>query len=201
GRHHGLRRGFPRGARRTDGSRWTLPDRMRLGARRRRRPRAPGIAVRRRRAARNVPALGAILLVLASPAYAVPIRVVFDDPTGAGFNDPQLGPARRAAFRFAVGIWASAVRRSVPVVVGASMASLGVDATSAPLARPAAYSLHRNFPGAPQPDTWYPAALASQLRTPPGDVNDAEPEIVVVVNADIDQGIGPGGKKFDYGTD
>jgi hypothetical protein len=145
--------------------------------------------------------LGAILLALASAAHAVPIRVVFDDPVGAGFNDPQLGPARRGAFRFAVGIWASAVRRSVPVVVTASMASLGGDATSAPLARTAAYSLHRNFPGAPVPDTWYPAALASQLRTPPDDVNDAAPEIVVVVNADIDRGIGPGGKKFDYGTD
>src|SRR5262249_61894299 len=121
GRHHGLRRGFPRGARRTDGSRWTLPDRMRLGARRRRRPRAPGIAVRRRRAARNVPALGAILLVLASPAYAVPIRVVFDDPTGAGFNDPQLGPARRAAFRFPARISPTALRRTLPLALPATL--------------------------------------------------------------------------------
>lgn len=46
-------------------------------------------------------------------------NVVYDDPQGAGFNDPGLGAARRAALTAALQAWSRVVVGTVPVTVEA----------------------------------------------------------------------------------
>ena len=81
------------------------------------------------------------------------IRAATFQVTYSGF-----GPAARAAFQRAVNIWAPLVTSSVPITVKASFTPLGLDVPGA--AGP--YAMWRNFAGAPQPNTWYPDAIANK---------------------------------------
>ena len=64
-----------------------------------------------------------------------------------------------AAFQYAVNIWAAQLSSDVVIHVDANWASLGPNILGS--ASPS--TVHRNFSGAPSPDTYYPAALANQL--------------------------------------
>ncbi|TAK20502.1 MAG: hypothetical protein EPO26_18180 [Chloroflexota bacterium] len=75
----------------------------------------------------------------------------------AGF---QANASARAAFQYAVDIWATQVTSSVPIVVTASFTAL----SSGVLGSAGADQLRRDFPNAPRANTWYPVALANKLR-------------------------------------
>jgi BACON domain-containing protein len=69
-------------------------------------------------------------------------------------------PEAQAAFQAAVNVWESIITSSVPIRVDASFAPLGTNI----LGQAGATFICRNFPGAVQTNTWYPAALADKLR-------------------------------------
>ncbi len=87
----------------------------------------------------------------------------------------QANAEARAAFEFALDIWATQIVSPVPIKVFADFANLGpgVLASAGP-----AYNV-RNFPGAPEPDIFYPAALANALA---GEVLFPEEDFDFVVN-------------------
>ncbi|WP_031427534.1 choice-of-anchor D domain-containing protein [Flavimarina sp. Hel_I_48] len=80
----------------------------------------------------------------------------FDITFGPG---AQANPEASAAFQFALDIWATQVVSAVPIKVYADFADLGqgVLASAGP-----AYNV-TNFPGAPEQDVLYPAALANSI--------------------------------------
>jgi hypothetical protein len=65
----------------------------------------------------------------------------------------------QAAFEYAVGIWETLVSSPVPIYVDAEWSPLGPGILGGAGAR----TSHRDFSGAPVPNTWYPAALANSL--------------------------------------
>ena len=71
----------------------------------------------------------------------------------------QANPEARAAFQFALDIWANEIVSAVPINIFAEFATLGpgVLASAGP-----SYQIP-NFPGAPEPDVFYPAALANAI--------------------------------------
>ncbi len=133
-------------------------------------------------------------------ALAVPMQVEYFDQSGEGFDDPTLGPQRRAAFEYAVSYWSNTLRGTVPIVVRAAMDSDGGSGDFALLGSTRALTLHRNFPGAPRADVLYNAALASQLAG--SDVNGADTaEIETVFNVDVDNDTVLGSVGWYYGVD
>ncbi len=71
----------------------------------------------------------------------------------------QANPEARAAFDFALAIWAEEIVSSVPIRVSAEFASLGPGV----LASAGPSTLVSNFPGAPKQDVFYPIALANSI--------------------------------------
>lgn len=143
---------------------------------------------------------GSLLLSLCNRAAALDLIPVYTDDAAEGFNDPELGPPRRAAFEYALTLWGRALAGSVPVVVDVSMISAGGSGRAALLASTLATSIHRDFPGAPEAGTWYPAALANQIAG--SDVNGGElTEISVQFNGDVDNPEVLGSIAWYYGTD
>jgi hypothetical protein len=125
-------------------------------------------------------AIGAVLAlsgVLATQAAHAAATIVIQvlDPAGVGFNDPAvvapvggntgttLGQQRLIAFQSAANTWGATLTSSVPIVIGASWDALTCTATSAVLGSAGAFSIDRDFPGAPRAGTWYPEALANKL--------------------------------------
>lgn len=139
------------------------------------------------------------LLAPAPPAFSVVMTVEYGDTEGSGFFDPHLGPARRAAFEHALSLWEELLAGEVPVVVSASMESLGGTGSGALLASGGPFIVHRGFEGS-LPETWYAAALANQIAG--FDVSGPDfPEIAIVFNADIDEPDVLGSIDWYYGTD
>ena len=91
----------------------------------------------------------------------------------------QTWPANaQTAFNYAASIAGSLVNSSVPIEVNACWADLG---GSGILGIGGSPNIFRNFPGAPQPNTWYSPALANALR---GIDNDpAQPDIQTTYNS------------------
>lgn len=65
----------------------------------------------------------------------------------------------QAAFQYAVDIWETQISSPVPIRVNATWTNLGPGV----LGSAGAADFYRDFPGAPQAGTWYPAALADAL--------------------------------------
>ncbi|MGB3776460.1 MAG: choice-of-anchor D domain-containing protein, partial [Leeuwenhoekiella sp.] len=84
------------------------------------------------------------------------VTAEFDITFGPG---AQANPEASAAFQFALDIWATQVVSAVPIKVFADFADLGqgVLASAGP-----AYNV-TNFPGAPEQNVLYPAALANSI--------------------------------------
>ncbi len=87
----------------------------------------------------------------------------------------QANPEAMAAFEYALDIWATQIVSSVPIKVSAEFANLGpgVLASAGP-----SYNV-RDFPGAPEPGTLYPAALANAIA---GEALFPDEEFDLVVN-------------------
>ena len=117
----------------------------------------------------------ALLAVPAKDARAATVVIDDADPAGEGLNDPTpfspvggnnastLGAARLAVFAQAAALWGAQLSSVVPIHVSAQMAPLTCSASSAVLASTGPASVHRDFPSAPLPATWYPQALANAL--------------------------------------
>jgi hypothetical protein len=123
------------------------------------------------------------------------ITVINRDRGGEGFNDPTpvepvggnngttLGQQRLIVFQHAADVWAEIVDSSIEIRVGATFDPLPCSAGRVTLGIAGPNNLHRDFKGAPRPDTFYPDALADSLAAtdlcPPG--NCAEPDDVSAV--------------------
>ena len=117
----------------------------------------------------------ALLAVSANGARAATVVIDDADPAGQGLNDPTpfspvggnnastLGAARMAVFAQAAALWGTQLSSVVPIHVSTQMVPLSCTATSAVLASTGAASVHRDFPSAPLPGTWYSQALANAL--------------------------------------
>ena len=72
-------------------------------------------------------------------------------------NYTGFTPQAQAAFQAAVDVWANLITSPVPIVVNAQFAALSPSV----LGSAAATYVVKDFPGAPQSQTWYPAAVAN----------------------------------------
>jgi hypothetical protein len=117
-------------------------------------------------------------LSLPEIAHTAVITVVNLDGAGEGFNAPSapdlastsggnngatLGAQRLIAFQHAANIWANRLSSPVEIRVDANFDPLTCSSTSATLGSASTTSTHRDFPGAPVANTWYPQALANSL--------------------------------------
>lgn len=139
------------------------------------------------------------LTLASAPAVAVPVCVTYADGADEGFNDPALGPARRAAFEAAMGQWSEALQGTIPILVKATFDPLGGTLTNALLGAGGANKVAQNFMGARFPNTWYPSALAANIaRT---DYYPGTPMVVLSFNSDVDNTAVLGDRNWYYGTD
>ena len=68
-------------------------------------------------------------------------------------------PQAQTAFQAAVNVWASQIQSSVPIRVTANWTTLGPNTLGSAGPR----HVFRNFSGAPDPNTWFPGAVANKL--------------------------------------
>jgi hypothetical protein len=111
-------------------------------------------------------------LLFAAASTATTITIINEDGAGEGFNDPTVavpvggnpgttvGQQRLNAFNFAASIWEAILNSAVEVRIGAKFDPLSCGATSGVLGAAGPSSLHRDYPGAPVPATWYVDAEA-----------------------------------------
>lgn len=136
------------------------------------------------------------MAVVASTAVdAATFIVVNNDGPGEGFNDPAprasvggnsgttLGAQRLIAFQRAADIWGGLISSAVTIRVGAAFDPLPCTATSAILGSAGPNTVHRNFVGAPVPNTWYSAALANALNG--SDLDPSTDDISAQFNSSI----------------
>jgi hypothetical protein len=120
-------------------------------------------------------AAAAILGGARQAAAQATIVVINRDGAGEGFNDPTpvepvggnngttLGEQRRVVFEHAAAIWSEIVDSSVEIRLSATFDPLACSAGRVTLGVAGPNNLHRDFAGAPRPDTFYPDALADSL--------------------------------------
>jgi hypothetical protein len=119
-----------------------------------------------------------VLANLASPLSAraaATFTIINLDSAGEGFNDPTpvapvggnagttLGQQRLNAFQHAANIWGNLIESPVVIRIQARFDPLFCNANSAVLGQAGPITSHRNFAGAPVPNTWYVQALANSL--------------------------------------
>ena len=119
--------------------------------------------------------LAASVLVPAAARAAVQITIVNGNAAGEGFNDPTpatpvggntgttLGAQRLQAFQYAAGLWSALLDGDVEIQVQATFEPLDCTATTGTLGAAGPTSALSDFANAPEPRTWYAAALASRL--------------------------------------
>lgn len=158
------------------------------------------------------------LLTLSVSAFAdATVTIVNVNGPGVGFNDPTpvaplptnpgttLGQQRLIAAQFAADLWAATLDSNVEIRVQASFNTRTCNATSAVLASAGTIQVFRDFPAAPQPNTWYHVALANKLQgvdLAPADGSNGPPnDLQIIFNVNLGQ---PGcltGSFFYYGLD
>ncbi len=127
-------------------------------------------------------------------------EVRFTDDAESGFNDPVLGPARRAALRFMVRVWGRLLSSASKVTVDAGFADLSCSVTEgATLAQAGPLFVFANFAGG-LPDVWYPGPTAESIVR--ADLSESdEADLAITFNAAVDDGcLGPGTAWY-YGLD
>jgi len=146
----------------------------------------------------RLPTIGAPLNKAAVGAN-VTFSVAYADGANEGFNDATLGTQRRAAFEFALGIWALRLQGPATISVVAEMTPRGGTANSAVLASAGAQQFWREFTNAPFAQTFYPEALVEVISGSDPDAGTAE--IGVDFNSDVDNQTVLGSCDWYYGTD
>lgn len=161
------------------------------------------------RFARLMVAVLGLAVMGAAPAATLTIQVM--DAAGIGFNDPTpftpiggnnattLGQARLNVFTEAARLWGKLINSPVPIVVEASFAPLSCSDTSGVLGSAGPLWVFHDFPGAPLPGVFYPAALADALS---GQNLASKSDITAQFNSSINGTTGClGGSYFYYGFD
>lgn len=135
---------------------------------------------------------------LGASAQSATITIVNINDPDVGFNDPTpvtplasnpattLGAQRLAVFQRAADQWGLLLQSDVEILVRAAFLPQTCSGTSAVLGSAGARTVHRNFPNAPLPDTWYSAALANSLAGE--DLDPATEDINTTFNVSIDSG-------------
>ena len=144
--------------------------------------------------------LPVLALTLSAPLTltAATLQPVYLDAVGVGFNDATLGEVRKAALSSALTIWGNQLRSSQIIKVAVSFDSLPCASGAATLGAGEPISYLQNFVGAPVPTRLYPVALAEALARQ--NLNSDGNEIVMRINADVDQGCAGSITGFDYDT-
>lgn len=152
-----------------------------------------------------------MLVMLAMSAHAATINIQNNDGVNEGFNDPTpaapvggnlgvtIGQQRLNAFTYAANIWGACLQSVVPIVIRAQMDPLPCNASSAVLGSAGAFSVWRDFAGAPLPATWYPSALANALFG--ADLDPVNPDINATFSSTLGQAGCLTGTFFYYGLD
>jgi len=96
--------------------------------------------------------------------------------------------AAQTAFTYAASIWETLIHSPVTIVIHACWADLGAGY----LGYGGVDNYRRDFPGAPTPNTWYPAALANALAG--SDLSPAQPDMHLAYNQAM-------GDEWYFGTD
>lgn len=140
------------------------------------------------------------LISVAAPLtlIAATLQPVYLDAAGVGFNDATLGVARKAALSTALSIWGNQLRSTQVIKVAVSFDSLPCASGAATLGAGEPISYLQNFVGAPVQSRLYPVALAESLARV--NLNSDGNEIVMRINADVDQGCAGSITGFDYNT-
>jgi len=142
--------------------------------------------------------LPVLLACLAAPPplWAATFVINNQDGPGEGFNDPTpvapvggnpgttLGQQRLNLFQKAAATWGTAIESNVPIVIQASFDPLSCNASSALLGAAGAVYIVHDFSGAPEPGTWYNAALANAIAGV--DLDPTTDDIGATFNSDID---------------
>ncbi len=125
-------------------------------------------------------------------AAGVPFTVVYTDPDGAGFNDPVVGPVRKAAFEAVAAAWSNALGGAIPIVIDVRMET--DDPNTLASASPTDWVIGE--------DRVIPLALAAQLNN--ASVNDGRSDLLVRFNPnhawdyDLSGNAAPGMVSFVY---
>ena len=141
----------------------------------------------------------ATLLVLALDVSAGTGKILIHnlDAKGQGFDDQTpvapvggnpgttLGQQRLIVFQEAAKRWQNALDTNVDIVIAATFAPIDTCGPSeAVLGSAGPMYWKHSFAGAPQPNVWYPAALANKLA---GTDLDSRHDILARFNADVDK--------------
>ncbi|HVY40662.1 MAG TPA: hypothetical protein VHM31_22140 [Polyangia bacterium] len=155
--------------------------------------------------------VAAVLLLAGLRAQAATVVIDDGDPPGQGLNDPTpfaatggndaptLGAARLAVFNQAAAVWGARLSSAVPIHVYAQMVPLACNASSAVLGRTGTTTVHRDFPGAPRPATWYGQALANALSG--ADLDPSTPDMQTEFNSGLGTSGCLSGSGFYLGLD
>lgn len=150
-------------------------------------------------------------LVQPRAVAAAGFTILNADLPDSGLNDPKaqvavagskavtLGGQRFDALRYAAGLWEETLGNEVEIVLRVRFVELGGTLYGAVLGSAASMTVHRDFPGAPLPATYYPAALANNLAGL--DLNAGIPEIWITLNASVDSDAVLGERSWYYGHD
>jgi hypothetical protein len=123
------------------------------------------------------------------------ITIQNNDAPGEGFNDPTpwtptggnpattLGQARLNAAQYAADRWATCLTSDVTIVIRAQMDPHDCDSTMAVLGWAGTTTIHRDFAGAPRPQTWYSQSLANALAGV--DLWPSAPDIDATFNSNL----------------
>lgn len=155
-----------------------------------------------------------ILLLGAASAFAGNGRVLIlnNDAPGTGFNDPApvapvggnsattLGQQRLKVFEAAAQMWQNYLDTNVDIRVQARFTPIqGCTATEGVLGQAAPRDWRHDTEGVPQPNVWYPIALANKFAN--RDLAPESDDITVQFNADVDNATCLGATKWYYGLD
>ncbi len=123
-----------------------------------------------------ISALAALGLAAGAANAQATITIVNNDGPGEGFNDTTpvaavpgnsgttLGQQRLNVFQAAADAWEGVISSPIEIRIDAGMDPLTpCTATSGVLGRAGTNQVFRDFTGAPQPNTWYPGALANAI--------------------------------------
>lgn len=148
---------------------------------------------------------------LAASPEAATITIVNNDAAGEGFNDPTAvspeggntgatrGAQRLNVFQAAAAIWGTFLDSSVNIQVRSQFDPQTCTATSAVLGAAGTRTVHRNFPNADLPETWYHQALANKRA---GSDLSASEDINATFNSNLNGDASClGGGRFYLGLD
>lgn len=138
------------------------------------------------------------------------VRIISQDLAGEGLNDQTprnpvggnsgttLGEQRTIALEYAASLIGQFLHSDMEIEIKADFRNEGGGTYSATLATAGPSSVHYNFSGALQSNTYYPQALANKLNN-----NDlsSSPDISAVFNSDLDSPSVLGDDSWYYGLD